>query len=46
MMRKSGTPIGAYDVLIAGVAMRHKLIVVTNNEKEFCSIPDLKVENW
>jgi len=46
MMRKLGMPIGAYDVLIAGTAMHHKLIVVTSNEKKFCRIPNLKVENW
>lgn len=45
-MRKAGTPIGSYDVLIAGVALRHQLILVTANEKEFQRVPKLVIENW
>lgn len=46
LMRKWGTPIGNYDVLIAGVALNHQLILVTSNEKEFQRIPELPLENW
>lgn len=46
MMRKAGTPIGSYDVLIAGAALRHHLVLVTSNEKEFQRIPKLMIENW
>ncbi|HLB55840.1 MAG TPA: type II toxin-antitoxin system VapC family toxin [Coxiellaceae bacterium] len=45
-MRKAGTPIGSYDVLIAGVALRYQLILVTANEKEFQRVPKLVIENW
>ncbi|MCX7344121.1 MAG: type II toxin-antitoxin system VapC family toxin [Proteobacteria bacterium] len=45
-MRKSGTPIGSYDALIAGTALNHKLILVTSNEKEFRRMSELSIENW
>lgn len=43
---RKGTPIGAYDVLIAGVALVHDFVLVTANEKEFIRIPSLVVKNW
>lgn len=45
-LEKKGTPIGAYDVLIAGTALAHQGILVTNNTKEFSRVPKLKIENW
>ena len=45
-MKKAGTPIGSYDVLIAGAALSHHLILVTSNTKEFRRISELKIENW
>ncbi|MBE6094990.1 MAG: type II toxin-antitoxin system VapC family toxin [Schwartzia succinivorans] len=42
----SGTPIGAYDVMIGAQGVARKLIVVTHNTKEFCRIPGLTVEDW
>ncbi|SEH08795.1 type II toxin-antitoxin system VapC family toxin [Candidatus Venteria ishoeyi] len=45
-LEKKGTPIGAYDVLIAGTALAYQGILVTNNTKEFVRIPSLKLENW
>jgi len=44
-LEKNGTPIGPLDTLIAAYAMSQKLTLVTNNEKEFKRIPDLKIEN-
>lgn len=41
-----GELIGANDLWIAAHAMAMKLILVTNNEREFRRVPDLKVENW
>ena len=41
-----GTPIGAYDLLIAAHALSLGLTVVTNNVREFRRIPQLRVENW
>lgn len=39
-------PIGSLDTLIAAHAKSRKLTLVTNNEKEFIRVSDLKVENW
>ena len=41
-----GTPIGPYDLLIAGQARAHGLIVVTNNVREFSRVDGLRVEDW
>jgi tRNA(fMet)-specific endonuclease VapC len=41
-----GTPIGAFDVLIAGQARARELILVTRNVREFARVPGLKTENW
>ncbi|WP_019520112.1 type II toxin-antitoxin system tRNA(fMet)-specific endonuclease VapC [Faucicola boevrei] len=45
-LEKQGTPIGAYDTMIAGHARSLGLIVVTNNEKELKRVDGLRVENW
>jgi tRNA(fMet)-specific endonuclease VapC len=45
-LEKKGTPVGPLDTLIAAHAKSQKLTLVTNNEKEFIRIPDLKIENW
>ena len=45
-LEKKGTPIGPLDTLIASHAKSLNLTLVTNNEKEFERIPDLKIENW
>lgn len=42
----AGTPIGPYDVLIAGQALQRGLVVVTRNTREFSRVPGLVVENW
>ena len=36
----------SYDRLIAAHALSLGLIVVTDNEKHFADVPELKVENW
>lgn len=41
-----GKPIGAYDVLIAGQALRHKLTLVTANAREFGRVKGLVWEDW
>jgi tRNA(fMet)-specific endonuclease VapC len=41
-----GTPIGAYDVLIAGQAKARGLILVTHNTREFKRVPGLRFEDW
>ena len=42
----AGKPIGAYDLLIAGQALRHKLTLVTANAREFRRIKGLAWEDW
>ncbi|WP_284946918.1 type II toxin-antitoxin system VapC family toxin [Acidisoma cladoniae] len=42
----SGTPIGPYDVLIAGQALAKGLTLITRNLREFERVPSLLVENW
>ncbi len=46
VLQQAGTPIGPYDLLIAGTALAHQLIVVTRNLREFSRVPGLRVENW
>lgn len=41
-----GEMIGANDLWIAAHAIFMNLILVTNNEREFRRVPDLKIENW
>lgn len=45
-LEQQGTPIGPYDVLIAGTAMANHGILVTNNTKEFQRVSELKLDNW
>lgn len=42
----AGTPIGGYDVLIAGHARAAGLAVVTNNTREFARVLGLEVTDW
>jgi tRNA(fMet)-specific endonuclease VapC len=41
-----GQGIGSNDLWIAAHALSAKLILVTNNEREFRRVPGLKIENW
>lgn len=45
-LEKKGTPIGPYDVLIAGTALSKQGILVTSNTKEFSRVPRLKIIDW
>lgn len=45
-LKKRGLPIGPYDILLAGTALRHGLIMVTANADEFSRVTHLKCENW
>jgi len=42
----AGTPIGPYDVLIAGQALSRDMTLVTRNLREFRRVPDLRLEDW
>ena len=44
--RAAGTPIGPYDVLIAGQALARALTLVTHNTGEFKRVPRLQIEDW
>jgi tRNA(fMet)-specific endonuclease VapC len=46
LLASKGTPIGPYDVLIAGQAVARNMILVTNNTDEFARVPGLRIENW
>jgi len=41
-----GKPIGAYDLLIAGQAIRNKLTLITANLSEFARIKGLAWSDW
>lgn len=45
-MQRTGRLIGPIDMLIAAQALRHNLILVTHNTREFERIPGLKREDW
>jgi tRNA(fMet)-specific endonuclease VapC len=45
-LERAGTPIGPYDVLIAGQARRRRAVLVTANLREFARVPRLKTEDW
>lgn len=42
----AGTPIGGYDVLIAGHARSQGLVVVTENTREFARVAGLRHTDW
>jgi tRNA(fMet)-specific endonuclease VapC len=46
MLERAGSPIGAYDLLIAGQALRHELVLVTANVAEFSRVAHLRWEDW
>lgn len=46
LLRMRGTPIGPYDVQIAGQAKARKLTLVTANTAEFARVADLRIEDW
>lgn len=45
-LERQGTPIGSLDMLIAAHALSLDCTLITNNEKEFIRIPNLKIDNW
>ena len=45
-LEKKGTPIGSFDMMIAGHANSFGYTVVTNNTREFERVKDLRIENW
>ena len=45
-VEKSGTPIGAMDLMIAAHALSLNACLITNNVNEFQRVNRLQVENW
>ncbi len=41
-----GTPIGPFDLQLAGTALNRQLTLVTHNSDEFGRVPDLGTEDW
>ena len=46
MLKRRGTPIGPYDMLIAGQALARGLTLITANVSEFMRVDGLEIENW
>lgn len=46
LLKQKGELIGPYNMLIAAQALARKLILVTNNTKEFTRVPELVIEDW
>ena len=46
VLAAAGTPIGPYDVPIAGQAAARRLVLVTRNVGEFSRVSGLRIENW
>lgn len=41
-----GAPIGPNDLMIAAIALAHRLTLVTHNTSEFSRVPGLSIEDW
>lgn len=45
-LKTAGTPVGPYDLLVAGTAAANKLTLVPSNLSEFRRFSGLAIENW
>ena len=45
-LQLAGTPIGFYDIMLAGTALARGLILVTHNTHEYSRVPGLRIEDW
>jgi len=45
-LEQKGSPIGPFDILIAGTTLAHKAVLVTHNTNEFGRINGLMLEDW
>jgi len=46
ILASTGTPIGAYDLQIAAIALANNLILVTHNTREFERVDGVRLEDW
>jgi tRNA(fMet)-specific endonuclease VapC len=45
-LETNGTPIGAYDLQIAAIALANNLTLITHNTREFGRVDGLQIEDW
>ena len=45
-LERAGAPIGPLDTLIAAQALARRLVLVSNNEREFGRVAGLHIQNW
>lgn len=45
-LEQKGESIGAYDLMIAGIARSQGLVLVSNNVREFRRVEGLQLESW
>lgn len=45
-LASAGTPIGAYDLQIAAIAIVNNLTLITHNTREFQRVEGLRYEDW
>jgi len=45
-LEHAGTPIGGNDLLIAAQALALGFTLVTDNDREFARVENLRLENW
>ena len=45
-LRKAGTPVDDFDILIGVTSITHNLIMVTNNSKHFKRLKGIIIEDW
>lgn len=45
-LQRLGTPIGFYDIMLAGTALARDLILITHNIREYSRVTGLRIEDW
>lgn len=45
-LQRVGAPLDDLDLIIAATSLSLSYVLVTNNERHFGRIPDLRIENW
>ena len=45
-MKTKGKHHPVQDMVIASIALRHDLVLITHNTKDFINVPGLQVEDW
>ena len=45
-LERRGERIGAYDMLIAGIAVARGCVLATHNLREFARVAGLQIEDW